>query len=430
MTLPTIYVAIAALDDEELVPTLKDLYSKASQPSRVHVGLAVQSTSSKWYRDISKEAKSISPNIRHLFVKITSKNALEVLGVGQGRELSHSMYEDEDYVLQIDSHSMFMQDWDEILIAMLYSAKKATDNERTLLTAYAGNYFLDKEGNRTLEFPEGLTPHSGFYYPLYRQYVNNDGLPSWDTVPLSRVSDSPARFIPSPKFNANFAFGDKEFAANLGLDASVVFFEEEIIQTVSLMGSGWSLVFPNVKDAVVRHLYVAEGEMSAVRRKAAASYLSEVDRLELTQRMQRNYRDFLDFEVLKGAKTDYENYANVSLKYGRRTPETIYPSTWTLQSSTAGCKDPEVHDHVDEPAPEPQEPKKARPWDMLDPRIGRVDDKVKQLRMDFCYNCEFFISLTQQCKKCGCHMPWKTSLPHAECPVGKWSAVPDESSVE
>jgi len=430
MTLPTIYVAIAALDDEELVPTLKDLYSKASEPSRVHVGLVVQSTSSQWYKDVSKEAQSISPNIRHRFVRITSKNALEVLGVGQGRELSHSMYQDEDYVLQIDSHSMFLENWDEILIGLLHLAKKATDNSHTLLTAYAGNYFLDENGNRTLEFPEGLNPHYGFYYPLYRPYVSNAGLPSWDTVPLSKISTTTDRFVPSPKFNANFAFGDKRFAETLGLDSSVIFFEEEIVQSVNLMGSGWSLVFPNVTEAVVKHLYVAEGQMSASRRKAAASYLSEEDAIKMQEKMQGNYRAFLNNDVIRVPKSDYEAYANVSLKYGRQTPETIYPSTWTLQSPKSDCKDTEVHDHADEPTPAPQEPKKARPWDMIDPRIGRVDEKVKQLRMDFCYNCEFFISLTQQCKKCGCHMPWKTSLPHAECPVGKWSAVPDESSAQ
>jgi hypothetical protein len=430
MSRPSIYVAIASLDDEELIPTLKDLFAKAAHPERVHVGVAVQSSSTKWYKSLVKEFAAISPNIKHRFTKITPKNALEVLGVGQGRELSHSFYADEDYVLQVDSHSMFLQDWDDVLIGLLAMAKDASQNRRTILTAYAGNYFLDKDGNRTTEFPEGLNEHHEFYYPLYRQYASDVGLPAWDTVPFSRVSDAPHSFVPSPKFNANFAFGDKNFANNLGLDSSVVFFEEEIIQSVNLLASGWSLAFPNIKEAVVRHLYVAEGQISAVKRRSAASYIPEKEGKKLTERMQANYQDFLANSSLSVPKTDYERYANVSLKHGRLNADTGAPKSWRLEPSEKNCEENTVNENPNESTPAPEPVKKARPWDMLDPRVGRVDDKVKQLRMDFCSNCEFFISLTQQCKKCGCHMPWKTGLPHAECPVGKWSAVPDESSAQ
>jgi hypothetical protein len=236
--------------------------------------------------------------------------------------------------------------------------------------------------------------------------------------------------VPSPKFNANFAFGDKNFANNLGLDSSVVFFEEEIIQSVNLLASGWSLAFPNIKEAVVRHLYVAEGQISAVKRRSAASYIPEKDGKKLTERMQANYQDFLANSSLSVPKTDYERYANVSLKHGRLNADTGAPKSWRLEPSEKNCEENTVNENPNEATPAPEPVKKARPWDMLDPRVGRVDDKVKQLRMDFCSNCEFFISLTQQCKKCGCHMPWKTGLPHAECPVGKWSAVPDESSAQ
>ena len=31
----------------------------------------------------------------------------ELIGVGVGRKMAESMYEDEDYVLQIDAHTMF-----------------------------------------------------------------------------------------------------------------------------------------------------------------------------------------------------------------------------------------------------------------------------------------------------------------------------------
>jgi hypothetical protein len=64
-----------------------------------------------------------------------------------------------------------------------------------------------------------------------------------------------------------------------------------------------------------------------------------------------------------------------------------------------------------------------RPWDLLNPEIGRVEEEEYQRRLDMCLNCEHLIKLTTTCKKCGCFMKEKTKLPHASCPVGKWDAV-------
>lgn len=66
--------------------------------------------------------------------------------------------------------------------------------------------------------------------------------------------------------------------------------------------------------------------------------------------------------------------------------------------------------------------KPARPWDMLNPNIGRVSFEVKQSRLKECESCEHFLA-TRQCAKCGCFMDLKTQLPHADCPVGKWGPV-------
>jgi hypothetical protein len=65
--------------------------------------------------------------------------------------------------------------------------------------------------------------------------------------------------------------------------------------------------------------------------------------------------------------------------------------------------------------------KPARPWDMVNPSIGRVSSDVQKQRMEICNGCEFLFKLSKQCRKCGCFMEMKTQLPHAECPIGKWS---------
>lgn len=47
--------------------------------------------------------------------------------------------------------------------------------------------------------------------------------------------------------------------------------------------------------------------------------------------------------------------------------------------------------------------------------------KVSEERLEHCRKCEDFNEETSRCGKCGCLMDYKTLLPWAECPVGKWT---------
>jgi hypothetical protein len=65
----------------------------------------------------------------------------------------------------------------------------------------------------------------------------------------------------------------------------------------------------------------------------------------------------------------------------------------------------------------------ARPWDMLNKNIGRVETEVATERLNICKECPLYIPSTHQCKDCKCFMDMKTKLPNAECPIGKWGQV-------
>jgi hypothetical protein len=62
----------------------------------------------------------------------------------------------------------------------------------------------------------------------------------------------------------------------------------------------------------------------------------------------------------------------------------------------------------------------TRPWDLLNLNTEYVEEEKANERLDICKGCPEFISLTKQCKKCGCIMPLKTKLKTASCPIGKW----------
>jgi hypothetical protein len=65
----------------------------------------------------------------------------------------------------------------------------------------------------------------------------------------------------------------------------------------------------------------------------------------------------------------------------------------------------------------------TRPWDVLNPNIEQASDEEHTRRFDICKACPELISLTSQCKKCGCIMSLKTKLEKAVCPIGKWGNI-------
>jgi hypothetical protein len=67
-----------------------------------------------------------------------------------------------------------------------------------------------------------------------------------------------------------------------------------------------------------------------------------------------------------------------------------------------------------------EEQRPARPWDLWNKEIGRVETEVAEKRLSICEGCTKFIKLSTQCKECGCIMKMKTKLPNASCPLGKW----------
>ena len=70
----------------------------------------------------------------------------------------------------------------------------------------------------------------------------------------------------------------------------------------------------------------------------------------------------------------------------------------------------------------------VRPWDLLNPKIGRVDDDIFKYRYEEnCLKCPSLIKATKTCKKCGCFMTEKAKLPHASCPLGKWGPLAVDS---
>ena len=47
----------------------------------------------------------------------------------------------------------------------------------------------------------------------------------------------------------------------------------------------------------------------------------------------------------------------------------------------------------------------------------------KNKRIDICNSCEFLLTPTRNCKKCGCFVDGKAMLAKSECPMSKWPKI-------
>ena len=106
----SIYISLCCLGvDTELIETIKSAKDNSSDPENIHIGVAF--IGNKEFCDKVTGETSMYSNI------VTSFHEREGnLGVGRGRSLATNLYSGQDYFLQVDAHTFFLQDWDKFLI--------------------------------------------------------------------------------------------------------------------------------------------------------------------------------------------------------------------------------------------------------------------------------------------------------------------------
>lgn len=149
----SIFVSISTYRDHLCPMTVKSLFDKASNPRNVNVAIFQQncfekkcrtgvlvggkvedtSTDINCYDDFCASPEGIASNACNTGqIRLFNVNESESLGPYMARYLSAKFYMGEQYYLQIDSHSEFVQNWDEKLIKMVNDAPA----KRPIISAY------------------------------------------------------------------------------------------------------------------------------------------------------------------------------------------------------------------------------------------------------------------------------------------------------
>lgn len=232
----TIFVSIASYRDENCPKTLSSLFENAKYPERIFVGICQQNKNS----DISclSENFPYKNNIRMIY-----KDYKEAKGPTWARYLCSTLYQNEDFFLQIDSHSLFVQDWDEKCIHMILSLENSPEieNKKVMLSHYPPSYHNYQKN-----------PSDDKVTTMVECFFNKDGILSFKGAQWRKTG-------PLPKRNA-FIAGGFIFCRGLWLKEvpfdphlKYLFVGEEILVTIRSYTNGWDVYTPNKN--IVYHFY-------------------------------------------------------------------------------------------------------------------------------------------------------------------------------
>ena len=118
----TIFVSVASYRDFYCSRTLESMYRNATHPENLHAGICLQNKEGDEDCALPDDLQKYSKNI----TTIRMKN-YEAKGPTWARYLCTTLFNDQDYFFQIDSHTLFDAGWDVTLMAMIDEIKQNTD---------------------------------------------------------------------------------------------------------------------------------------------------------------------------------------------------------------------------------------------------------------------------------------------------------------
>lgn len=224
-----IFIQIAAYRDPELLPSMCDAVIKAKHPERLHFGICFQER---------RESPDYESLLHFPGCRVIQMEPEKATGVCAARTLTQTLWQGEAYTLQIDSHARFVQDWDELLLAMHRAC-----GEKAILTAYCPAYVPG----------EPLEPHP-IAHTLGADYFNAYGsLMLMARTPLTNM----AAPVPGAFWSGHFSFADAQVIETVPYDPNLYFHGEEITYAVRAWTHGYNLFYPN--QAICYHFYERAG---------------------------------------------------------------------------------------------------------------------------------------------------------------------------
>jgi hypothetical protein len=282
----TIFVSIASYCDSRVVDTLTSIYNESSNPNRVFIGLHLQDTQ-EVYNELLKH------NFPNLKIKFTLKENTK--GVVWARnKIKEELYDNEDYFLQIDSHSRVKKNWDNILI----NQYENIDEDKVIISTYPNHFDMPDLEKKYLKVP--------YNTPLrIRKFISEDPIDN-RCVAENLPSLEDYKVVENRWVAAGFLFTKREWLNELKVPDEIRFNGEEDHLTFLSYLKGWNIRIPS--EATVWHNYeFRNSDTNEPYREHNHNYLINDNSIYLVNNFLFNQSHTRTLEQL-------EEYFNIKLK--------------------------------------------------------------------------------------------------------------------
>jgi [Skp1-protein]-hydroxyproline N-acetylglucosaminyltransferase len=258
----SIFVSLGTYRDPFCPMTIKSLYSMAKDPEKLFVGMFQQNCFGPvcrtgvlvggkvedagpdldCYVEFCNSEEGINSNAcKNGNVHLFNVNETESLGPYMARYLGSKFYRGEQYYLQIDSHSEFVQDWDAKLVQMVRDAPA----EKPVISTYPPDSTMkwrDTVGYRLCD--------SEFAAAQIEWQIIRLGT----SLPFDKSIPAVPKY--APFIAAGFFFCSADFLHEVPFDPFLpwIFMGEEISMSARLWTSGYDIFSPT--SNVLNHYYV------------------------------------------------------------------------------------------------------------------------------------------------------------------------------
>ena len=232
-----IFISIASYQDLLLPITINSAYTNAKFKENLRFGIVDQCNVRL---DFSKA--KIKDQISYLHVE--PKNAR---GPCWARSLAQTLMNDEEYFLQVDSHTTFEKDWDEYLIKYIKTIKK--DHKKPVISAYPRGFEIvdfNKKIFRKLQEDD----HSTHVMILDKEKSFKDGYFSMQKGLPSSSKSIYKGFL----LSAGFLFSESEMVEQVPYDPNLYFEGEETTMALRLFTNGFDIF--HIPRIPLFHCYV------------------------------------------------------------------------------------------------------------------------------------------------------------------------------
>ncbi len=236
-----IFISIAAYCDELLFFTLEDAVRKAARPEDLVFAVVDQNDASQ--RD-AIEVLGFAKQIKYVFI-----HKLETQGVSWARNVACSLYDNEEFFLQIDSHMLFDEGWDEELLRQHTDLKHRA--AKPIISTYPYGFSFDDDGQPSYK------EHTTQYVLVLRPHPETKL--EEDSAQLRFRAEH--KLSPEPVLGCHVAAGfivtEGRFIEEVPYDPYLYFHGEEQSLAIRAFTRGWDIFHPNVIP--LHHYYKESG---------------------------------------------------------------------------------------------------------------------------------------------------------------------------